>query len=351
MNSIKHTLLKSILSVFKYTKIHWLLKPVYRGKGVILVLHRVLPVSTEARIGANSRIEITPQFLKDLILFFQKKRYDIISLDEMYNRISGDKKQCPFVCFTFDDGYADAHEIIQPIFKHYQCPYAVYIATAFPEGDITLWWYMLEDLVLNHENVAFTCQGKSYVFSTVQPKDKEQAYTDIRNLILNASKSQQPEVISSIFTPYGIKAENYADQQLNWNQIIELANDPLVTIGAHTVNHLKLNQLTADEAYKEIKNSKIRLEDKIGRQVHHFSYPFGGRNEAGKREFKIAHKCGFHTMTTVREGAIFPAHRHCCECLPRLEITGRHQDLTLVDMRLCGLVTLLRNGFSRVVSA
>ncbi len=350
MNSIKHTLLKSVFSVFKYTKIHWLLKPVYRGKGVILVLHRVLPESTEARIGANSRIEITPQFLENLILFFQKLGYNIISLDAMHNRISSKVKQRPFVCFTFDDGYVDAHEIIYPIFKRHQCPYAIYIATAFPEGDITLWWYMLEDLVLKHEHVAFTCKGENHSFNTVQPKDKEQAYAAIRNLILNASKSEQDAVISSIFTPYNIKEENYADQQLNWNQIIELANDPLVTIGAHTVNHLKLNQLTADEVHKEIQDSKTRIEDKIGKQVNHFSYPFGGRNEAEKREFKIARNCGFHTMTTVREGAIFPAHRHCCECLPRLEITGRHQNLTLVDMRLCGIVTLLRNGFSRVVS-
>ncbi len=351
MNSIKHTLLKSIISVFKYTKIHWLLKPVYRGKGVILVLHRVLPASTGARVGANSRIEISPQFLENLILFFQKKGYDIISLDAMYDRISSKVKQRPFVCFTFDDGYADAHEIIYPIFKHYQCPYAVYIATAFPEGDITLWWYMLEDLVLKYENVTFTWKDKNYSFSTIQPKDKELAYTAIRNLILNASKSEQHEVISSIFSPYDIKSEDYADQQLTWMQIVELANDPLVTIGAHTVNHFKLNQLTSSEAYKEIKNSKTQLEGKIGKQVNHFSYPFGGRDEAGKREFKIARKCGFHTMTTVREGAIFPAHRHSFECLPRLEITGRHQNLTLVDMRLCGIVTLLRNGFSRVVSS
>jgi len=116
------------------------------------------------------------------------------------------------------------------------------------------------------------------------------------------------------------------------------------------VNHLKLNQLSPNEVYKEIKDSKTQLENKTGQQVNHFSYPFGGADEAGKREFKIARKCGFHTMTTVREGAIFQAHQHYLECLPRLEITGRHQDLTLVDMRLCGIVTLLRNGFSRIIA-
>lgn len=351
MSSIKHILVKSFISFFKYSKVHWLLKPVFRGKGVILVLHRVLPAATGPRIGANSRIEITPQFLEDLIQFFQKKGYDIISLDEMHDRVSSDIKQPPFVCFTFDDGYVDAHKVIYPIFKRYQCPYCVYIATAFPEGNIILWWYMLEDLILNHENVAFTCKGQNYSFSTQNSKEKEQAFSTIRDLILNTSKSQQHETISAIFSPYGIKAEDYRNQQLSWSEIIELANDPLVTIGAHTVNHFQLNRLTADEVHKEIMDSKVRLESITDKPTHHFSYPFGGPDEAGTREFKIARECGFQTMTTVREGAIFSDHRQHFDCLPRLEITGRHQDLTLVDMRLCGLVTLARNGFSRIVSA
>ncbi len=352
MGRLKHTALKAAICFFKYTKVHWLLKPVFKGKGVILVLHRVLPASSKPkpRIAASSRIEITPQFLEELILFFQKKEYDIISLDEMYHRITAEKKERPFVCFTFDDGYADAHEIVYPIFKQYQCPYAVYIATAFPEGHITLWWYMLEDLVLSHEKLTFTCKGQNYSFHTADSKDKEQAYATIRELILNTSKSQRQEVISSLFSQYDIKQDCYAEQQLSWSQIIELANDPLVTIGAHTVNHYQLNQLAESDVYNEIINSKILLEDKTGKPVKHFSYPFGGPDEAGKREFKIAGKCGFHTMTTVREGAIFPGHRHYLNCLPRLEITGRHQNLTLVDMRLCGIVTLLRNGFCRIIS-
>lgn len=350
MNNIKHTLLKSVSVFFKYTKAHRLLQPIFKGRGVILVLHRVLPASAGPRISANSRIEITPEFLEKLIIFFQNKGYEIISLDAAYKKVSINKKGRPFVCFTFDDGYADAHEIIYPIFKKHQCPYTVYVITSFPEGDITLWWYMLEDLVLGHDSVAFTCNDQDYLFKTTRAEDKEQAYTTIRELILNTSKEQQHEVISAIFSSYNIRSRDYADRQLSWDQVIELSNDPLVTIGAHTVHHFNLKQLTAEQVKEEIATSKRILEEKTGKPVVHFAYPFGSRIEAGRREFDIARNCGFKTMTTVREGNIFPAHRRHFECLPRVEITGRHQDLTLVEMRLCGVASLLRNGWCRVVT-
>jgi len=350
MNAMKHRLLNFCLGLLKYTKLHRLLCPFFVGNGVILVLHRVLPEKFYPRIIANSRIEITPQFLKQLIEFFLQLNYEIVSLDAVYERLTGSATGRPFVCFTFDDGYADAYDVIYPIFKKYHAPYAVYVITAFPDRESILWWYMLEDLVLNHDHVQFCYQKKDYNIKTTSPADKEGAYGAIRELFLSVPQEQIGEVIEAVFSPYSISPLDYEDQQMSWNQVIELADDPLVTIGAHTVHHYNLKQLTADQVRGEIQTSRERLEEKIGCSVRHFAYPFGSRDEAGAREFSLAADCGFHTMTTVREGNIFPEHRQHLECLPRVEITGRYQDLTLVDLRRCGLVSLVRNGLKRVVT-
>ena len=344
---MKHTLLKACVGLLKFTKLHRLLCPFFVGNGVILVLHRVLPERSHPRIIANSRIEITPQFLEQLIDFFLKRGYEVVSLDTVYERLTGTAGR-PFVCFTFDDGYADAFEVIYPVFKKYQLPYAVYVITDFPDRKSILWWYMLEDLVLQHDPVQFCYQEKNYTIPTTGSADKETAYDTIRALLLSVPSEQVEEVIGAVFTPYSMNARDYEDQQMSWDQIIELANDPLVTIGAHTVHHYNLKQLTADQVHWEIETSKKRLEGKIGQPVLHFSYPFGSREEAGTREFSLAAECGFHTMTTVREGTISRANRRHLNCLPRVEITGRHQDLTLVDLRRCGLVSLLRNGLFSV---
>lgn len=350
MNAMKHSVLNFCVGLLKYTKLHRLLCPLFVGNGVILVLHRVLPEKSHPRIIANSRIEITSRFLEQLIEFFLRLNYEIVSLDTVYERLTGSTTGRPFVCFTFDDGYADAREIIYPIFKKYHVPYAVYVVTAFPDRELSLWWYMVEDLVLEHDPVQFCYKKKDYFFTTTSHVEKEAAYTCIRELILSVPQEQVGEVIDAVFSSYPISARDYEDQQMTWDQIRELAHDPLVTIGAHTVHHYNLKQLTPGQVRLEILAGKERLEEEIGCPVHHFAYPFGSRDEVGAREFSLAAECGFHTMTTVREGNIFPAHRQHLECLPRVEITGRHQNLTLVDLRRCGLVSLVRNGFKRVVT-
>ncbi len=347
MSKIKHTVLNICVGVLKCTKLHRLLCPFFVGNGVILVLHRVLPEKTYPRIIANSRIEITPRFLEQLIEFFLKRGYEVVSLDAVYERLTGDPGR-PFVCFTFDDGYADAVEVIYPVFKKFQLPYAVYVITDFPDRKSILWWYMLEDLVLKQDPVRFSYGGKDYTVPTTTSADKEAAYDTIRALLLSVPSEQVGEVVDAVFSPYSVNSRDYEDQQMSWDQIIELANDPLVTIGAHTVHHYNLKQLTDEQVRWEIATSKKRLEEKIGRPVLHFSYPFGSPVEAGEREFSLAAECGFHTMTTVREGTLSGVDRDHMDRLPRVEITGRHQDLTLVDLRRCGLVALLRKGMARV---
>lgn len=349
-SGFKQALPALLFSFLKYIPVHRLLYPFYGGNGLILVLHRVRPESGRVRVKANSRIEITPEFMEELILYFKKIKYDIISLDELIQRLGSTDKSDPFVCFTFDDGYADAHEFIYPIFKKHQVPYCVYVTTCFPDRTVAPWWYMLEDLLLQHDLIQFSWKQKEYVYNISDLSEKETAYTDIRNIVLSTPVEELDDFIQTVFVPYGIFVSDYEHHQMSWEQVAELSRDPLVTVGAHTVHHLNLKQLSAEQVKKEIIDSKVRIEEKTGCPVGHFAYPFGSRVEVGKRECEIAASCGFKTMTTVREGTIFPAHRDHTECLPRVEITGRHQNVTLVDLRRCGVIALLRNGFRPVVT-
>ncbi len=348
---MKHRLLAAGIGLLRYVKLHRLICPFFQGNGIILVMHRVVPEKSQPRILANSRIEITPQFLEELIDFFLRLNYEIVSLDTVYERLTGKgATDRPFVCFTFDDGYVDAFDIIYPIFKKYRLPYAVYVVTDFPDRQSVLWWYMLEDLVLNYDSVKFSYSEREYTFKTISPADKELAYGLIREILLSVSQEKMEEVLEAVFSPYSIFSQNYEDQQMNWNQVMELAHDPQVTIGAHTVHHYNLKQLTTEQVRWEIRTSQERLEEKLERPIRHFAYPYGSSDEAGTREFSLAAESGFRTMTTVREGTIFPDHGKHLSCLPRVEITGRHQDLTLVDLRRCGVISLLRNGLKRIAT-
>lgn len=66
---------------------------------------------------------------------------------------------------------------------------------------------------------------------------------------------------------------------LDWGKIRELA-DSGITIGSHSLSHRWLPDIKDDgELEREISDSKRKVEDKLGRSVHHFCYPVGGMDE------------------------------------------------------------------------
>jgi peptidoglycan/xylan/chitin deacetylase (PgdA/CDA1 family) len=60
---------------------------------------------------------------------------------------------------------------------------------------------------------------------------------------------------------------------LNKEELFELARQPLVEIGSHTVNHTELHEASGDEAYREMAECKQVLEELLGVAVPSFCYP------------------------------------------------------------------------------
>jgi peptidoglycan/xylan/chitin deacetylase (PgdA/CDA1 family) len=101
---------------------------------------------------------------------------------------------------------------------------------------------------------------------------------------------------------------------MTWKELQELARDPLVQIGAHTLTHRSLQQLTENEAGDEIERSRNILEEKLGVKVEHFAYPFGN---CGQREFRLVRDLRFKTAVTTCWCNIFPVHKEHLSSLPR----------------------------------
>jgi len=66
----------------------------------------------------------------------------------------------------------------------------------------------------------------------------------------------------------------HPQKMLGWNEIEEMSRNNF-EIGAHTVHHHDLRNMSLEEASKEILESKIEIERHIKKDVNFFSYPFG----------------------------------------------------------------------------
>lgn len=88
---------------------------------------------------------------------------------------------------------------------------------------------------------------------------------------------------------------------LSRDELLNLAAEPLCTIGAHTINHPKLENLSVQEQRVEIKQSKQDLERLLGHPVDHFSYPHGSFNED---TIAIVSECGFQSALMAWGGGV-----------------------------------------------
>jgi len=77
---------------------------------------------------------------------------------------------------------------------------------------------------------------------------------------------------------------------LSWAQIREWSETEQFDVGAHTDSHPRLADTSDEAAMTAIRNSKVEIEARIGREVEYFSYPHGSFN---KRTVKMVRDSGF----------------------------------------------------------
>jgi peptidoglycan/xylan/chitin deacetylase (PgdA/CDA1 family) len=92
---------------------------------------------------------------------------------------------------------------------------------------------------------------------------------------------------------------------LSWDDVRELSRMGF-EIGSHTVNHPNMARVPLDEARRELVESRRTLEDKIGRVVRFFAYPFGGREHCDPDRLPLVYESGYEGCVSAHGGFVLP---------------------------------------------
>lgn len=321
------------------------LAPLTRGKGVIFTLHRVRP-EPPAPFEPNRILKVTPDFLEAAIATVRRAGYDIVSLDEAARRLKRDAPGRPFACFTLDDGYRDNREYAYPVFKRHGVPFAIYVPTAYADGEGDLWWLVLEAAIRMADRVRgafgdFVCD-----LETVTPEAKQRAFDAIYWPLRRLPEPELRAAVRRLAESVGYDpAPLCRELIMGWDELRALAADPLVTIGAHTRRHFAVAKLSEDEARAEIADSVERIAGELGRPCRHFSFPYGDAASAGPRDFALAAALGLETAVTTRKDVV----RAGCALtgLPRISLNGDFQDPNYLAAMMTGVPFLLYEAARR----
>jgi peptidoglycan/xylan/chitin deacetylase (PgdA/CDA1 family) len=352
VSGLRKTIIRGGLEGLYFSGAHLALKPFVAGVGAILTLHHVRPARPD-RFQPNRLLEITPRFLTRVVKYLRRLDVDLIGLDEMHRRMTEGDFFRRFVCITFDDGYRDTMRFAYPILKEAGVPFAIYVPTSFPDRLGELWWLALEAVIARNDHIGLVVDGRNRTFdcSTLVAKRAlyEELYWWLRAL---PTEAEMRAVIRNLAACYHVDIAAFCDELcMDWPELTVLAADPLVTIGAHTVNHPMLAKLPQETVRSEMDLSRSIIEAALGVRPEHLSYPVGDRTSAGPREFEIAAALGFKTAVTTRPGVLFPEHRQHLTALPRISLNGEFQHLRYVRVLLSGSATAMWNGFRRLDAA
>ena len=351
MKQLRNTVIRAGLGALYFSGAHHLLRPIFSGVGAIFMLHHVRPPG-EGEFQPNRHLEVSPEFLRAMLAHLAARGIDVVTMDEVHQRLIERNFSRRFACFTFDDGYRDNREFALPVMREFDAPFTLYVASDFAQGSGRLWWSELEMAIARAERIETTIGGLACRIDTSTPSTKQAAFDRLHDWLRTLSEHDMQREVTALCARHGVdQAAVCRELCMSWDELKAFALDPLVTIGAYSITHCNLALQSEATAKEELSLSRARIEDAVQRPVMHLAYPYGDKHAAGAREFALAAACGYQTAVTTRPGMVFPESGRHLTALPRVSLNGNYQDARILPVLTSGAATAVWNGFRRVDAA
>jgi peptidoglycan/xylan/chitin deacetylase (PgdA/CDA1 family) len=324
------------------------LDPALGGVGAILALDRIFPPWSDPFSPDRERAA-DPGYIDAVITYLRRRKIDIVSVDELHRRLSEREFGRRFVCLTLDGAYRDHYELAWPVFRKHSAPFTLFVPTGLPDGIADLWWLAVPAVIARSTTVSMVADGREQHFANVTVADKRYLYDELMRWLM--ARERDGEIVAfvrDLAARYDVDMAAMRRRLcMTWGQIGELANSPLVTIGAQSVNHPVMTKVTAQQLDRELRMSRSVIENAIGISPAHFAFPFGQAATAGPREFQAARDAGYLTAMTLRQGVLQSSHTDSPTALPRLALDVAPQRARRMKVLLSGVSSAFRGLLSR----
>lgn len=262
---------------------------------LVLNYHGLIETISDSRLERNFHLY---KSFEEQIRFLNKK-YTIVSLQELYFKITNNLPFKNNVLITFDDGYANnlmAREILDKINSNLS--FTIFISTSSIDiPDKSIWTVNLALLLLKGKLTNLFFDGENLDLSNDEIKKVN--FNIIRNKLKKMEASRRNLLYNEIVDQYG--KEELANillqfpqfKMLNWDECRQLITKN-TEIESHGVNHELLHSDQSIETIgSEIINSKQMIKENLDRDTIAYAYPNGDYSDAAidiltKNQYKLA---------------------------------------------------------------
>jgi len=231
--------------------------------------------------------------------------FTVLPLRQAAARLRGGTLPIRAACVTFDDGYADNVTVALPILRRREVPATFFLATSFIDGG-----RMWNDSVIETlrgaqgDTLDARCIGLDTLsISTIGMRRQaiERLLAALKYLPLEERQRRVDQLAAETSSSLP------SDLMMTAEQVRQLRASGM-EIGAHTVTHPILAQLSPERAEREIRESKRRLEAITRSPVTMFAYPNGKPGRDYRQEHVgMVKRLGFEAAVSTAWGVAHAA--------------------------------------------
>lgn len=282
-----------------------LLRPLFRmlspaddgAKLQILIFHRVLIQSDPLQPGEVDAAQF------DRVCSWLRAWFNVLPLDEAVARLKTRSLPERALSITFDDGYADNHDVALPILQRHGLPATFFIATDFLDGG-RMWNDTVIEAVRGCRTEQLSLQGVHGLEIGDLPLSDDADRRAAISLLLKRIKylpiDERLETANVIADRACVQLPD--DLMMSVSQVQALRQAGM-QIGAHTASHPILARLDESCARAEILGGKSALEAILGESIRLFAYPNGKPGQDyGPVARDIVIKAGFDAAVSTSPG-------------------------------------------------
>jgi len=206
----------------------------------LLMYHMVSPHLPYKRYRDGQKVKnylrVEPEMFDSQITWLKKQGFSFFKMADVLRSDLPERS----VFLTFDDGFEDNYTQAFPILIKHQVPATIYLVGNRFDGS----WS-----------------------------------TDRATGVVSAELNEQP--------------------MLSHAQVEEMLNSGLIEFGAHTMDHVRLNELSAEKAKEQISRSRDVIREHYQIECGSFAYPFGYFDQ---QSVALVSAAGFNNACTTVEG-------------------------------------------------
>ena len=275
----------------------------FKPGAVVLMYHRVTDLARDPYQLAVSPAHFAQQ------LEHLKRTCTVLPLIDLIEALQAKVLPPRAVAITFDDGYIDNYREAYPLVKAAGLPATIYVVSGKIDTAREFWWDDLDRIISLPDrapaHLQLRVKDRIYEWPTATTEQRAAAQRAVHAVLHPQAIAVREQAVEQLCEWAGVDRDGRPDYRVITDaHLKEIAADPLIDIGGHTVNHPSLAVLTREEQAAEITRGREMLEARLGRPLRTFAYPYGTRRDFTPETAALVRTAGFRAACTTVHGSV-----------------------------------------------